>query len=441
MRKLTIKSLLTTAILLIIILTITYFSIYNPLYRTLEETLLDNFIYIAETNKISYEYIIKSRLESARSISSRTMIKNKILEYKEGLINFEELKKYTKPKYNEGIEAVNNVLYSARIVDGKKIATYGTKVKNINNIKYVDELTYDILLENEKIYLLVYSPIKEKKLIGIDMIIFDLSNNLSKMELDDISVNIVKDYKMKKYQNKRTINPLISEYKESNNKIYLNVFYDIGKDMYLHINMPKDSLYYNFDKSTRLSSIRLVWIFIISFIILIFTIVLIVRDKIMELYKSNEKHKRESEYDSLTGAYTRLYLDKWIKNNKEKIEYAMVFIDVDNFKNINDSYGHQKGDEALKTIVLLIKNEIRSNDFIIRYGGDEFIILLESASKEIAKKTMERINQRLEMSDLLNFEICFSYGVGKLNNINEFNDVLKEIDLKMYKMKECDVKK
>lgn len=89
MKNLTLKSLFTTFIFLLIILIFSYFLIFNPLYKALEETLLENFVYISETNKVSFEHILERGLENANSISSRTMIKNKIIEYKDGIINLE----------------------------------------------------------------------------------------------------------------------------------------------------------------------------------------------------------------------------------------------------------------------------------------------------------------------------------------------------------------
>lgn len=436
MKKLTIKSLLTSAAFLLIILIFVYFLIYNPLYNTLEETLLENFSYLGQTNKVSFDHIVERGLENAKSISSRTMIKNKILEYRNGKVNLEELKTYTQPKYEDGITALENVIYSARVVDKEIIGTSGQTTINITSIDYVDELSYEILFENQQTYLLVHSPIEEDTTIGMDIIVFDLTNILENMELGDLLVDIIKEDDIIKYQDKFTVNPLISEHKSSDDIIYLNLFYEINDDVFLHISTPKDTFYYKFNCITNLSAFSLILVFIISFVFINFIIISFTKDRITFLDESNEKHKRHSYYDTLTGAYTRLYLDEWLKNTN-KLNYSLVFIDIDDFKDINDEYGHQKGDEVLIEIVSIINNEIRDNDFIVRYGGDEFIVLLDCACKDIAKNIINRIDTTLKTSSLSELKVSFSYGIEELKNTNEFFDVLKKIDLEMYEMKKA----
>lgn len=436
MKKIITKSITTTLVFLLVVLIFLYSLIYSPLYKTLEETLLENFVNVTETIRISFEYIVDKEVENASSISSRTMIKNKIIEYKNGKVDLEELKSYTQPKYSEGIEALKSVVYSKRIVNNEIIASSGQKPVNINIIDDIDELSYEVFEKNDRIYLLAYSPIKSETVLGKDVILFDLSDHLHKMELCDMSINIIKGDKINKYQDKATINPFVYEHKASDDLIYLNVFYKLVDDMYLHINIDKDDFYYEFNNSTRKSLINLTLLFIFSFISINIMIILFASKKITSLDKSKEKYKHDSYYDTLTGAYSRLYLEQWLKDHKDsKLEYAVAFIDFDKFKSINDKYGHKKGDEVLKEIVSTIKNEIRDNDFVVRFGGDEFIILFKNASKDIAIKILDRINENIRLSILLEFKVSFSYGVGELKEINEFYDILEKIDIKMYEMK------
>lgn len=84
--------------------------------------------------------------------------------------------------------------------------------------------------------------------------------------------------------------------------------------------------------------------------------------------------------DSLTKAYTRTYLEDF-KDNLEKAD-AIALLDVDDFKNINDTYGHQVGDIALKEISSVIMNTIGSNNVLIRYGGDEFLAIFQEIEEE-----------------------------------------------------------
>ena len=104
-----------------------------------------------------------------------------------------------------------------------------------------------------------------------------------------------------------------------------------------------------------------------------------------------EKAKVDSVTDGLTGIYNRKAFDRYIrelisKNNLTKTSFAILMIDIDNFKTVNDSYGHQTGDRALLALAHKCRSLIRHEDFIARYGGEEFVILLPNASLRNAVK-------------------------------------------------------
>lgn len=436
MKKLIIKSVLTTSIFLLIILMFVYNFIFNPLYQTLEETLLENFVNITETSRGSFEYIIERGIENSKGISSRTMIKNKIIDYKSGLIDLDELKNYTQAKFVEGIEVLDNVAYSCRVVDKAIIASSGEKIGDISTEKHIKEVSYEIFKENGRTYLSVYSPIRPTNMIGMDIVIFDLSGYLSEMEIKDISIDIIEKSEVEKYQDKNTRNPLVSEYKDSDGNSHISAFYEINNNKLLHISIPKDIYYYKFNSTIKTSAINLIIVFIFSFFSINIIIAAFANRKIISLDKNYRKHRRNSYHDTLTGAYSRTYLEKWLKDNsKELLNYVVIFTDMNNFKEINDKYGHKVGDEVLKKVILTIENEIRNKDFIVRFGGDEFIIILNNILKEDAKKVIERINKNLEQLSVVDLKVSLSYGVGKLKNTDEFYDLLDILDREMYEMK------
>jgi len=109
--------------------------------------------------------------------------------------------------------------------------------------------------------------------------------------------------------------------------------------------------------------------------------------------------QRMMQIDTLTGAWTRgsfeHFLEKrYLKDNREN-RFGIIYIDMDDFKQINDSYGHQEGDIALKSVVALIKEVIAANDIITRVGGDEFIVLTENASISSIDVLVEKIKEKL----------------------------------------------
>jgi len=103
-----------------------------------------------------------------------------------------------------------------------------------------------------------------------------------------------------------------------------------------------------------------------------------------------------SLYDSLTGLPVRRYFNQRFQEELYRVErstepLSIAMIDVDFFKSINDSYGHQIGDQALKKIGVVINKRLRKIDFPARFGGDEILILLPQSKAEDAAKIMERL--------------------------------------------------
>jgi len=128
-------------------------------------------------------------------------------------------------------------------------------------------------------------------------------------------------------------------------------------------------------------------------------------DKINSLQQELNKVYQELNIDALTKAYSRKVLnkdlEKFIKigQNKE-LDLALVAIDLDYFKEINDTYGHLVGDFVLIKVVQMIKNIIREEDKIYRFGGDEFIIIFNRINKNVIRKITEKIRKKIESTKL-----------------------------------------
>ncbi len=112
-----------------------------------------------------------------------------------------------------------------------------------------------------------------------------------------------------------------------------------------------------------------------------------------------------SRLDSLTEVYNRRMFDLILKSEisrskRHKKNFSLVFIDVDNFKQINDQFGHPKGDEVLKRLVLAMKQVVRESDFLFRYGGDEFVLLLPETGKEGVQIFTGRLKEKLQSIEI-----------------------------------------
>jgi len=145
--------------------------------------------------------------------------------------------------------------------------------------------------------------------------------------------------------------------------------------------------------------------------------------------------------DSVTGLHNRNY---WELINNGSIYYplstkdfALIIIDIDNLKEINDNFGHLAGDEVIKIVGQSIKRNIRKEDLGVRYGGDEFLILLFNQDKRAAKKVIERIRKEInELTASQRMSIQISAGVAYYNSLRNVGDIIKMADRDLYREKQ-----
>jgi diguanylate cyclase (GGDEF)-like protein len=121
-----------------------------------------------------------------------------------------------------------------------------------------------------------------------------------------------------------------------------------------------------------------------------------------------EALKEKNLTDSLTGLYNRKYLDEIVEKQlaldvKNGSIYAIMFLDIDYFKMVNDTYGHDIGDDILRKLAITMKKSIGANETLVRYGGEEFLILMKNATQESTKKLADKINADFS-------KIIFNYG-------------------------------
>lgn len=130
-----------------------------------------------------------------------------------------------------------------------------------------------------------------------------------------------------------------------------------------------------------------------------------VKKRTAELAKANEELHQLARQDVLTGIANRLAANEHLHNqfslmkNTQK-PYAVMLLDIDNFKKVNDFYGHPTGDQVLKQIAKIIKSNIRENDFVARFGGEEFLVILQETELENALHTAERIRHAIHAAKI-----------------------------------------
>lgn len=148
--------------------------------------------------------------------------------------------------------------------------------------------------------------------------------------------------------------------------------------------------------------------------------------------------------DYLTGVNNRQYFQGYLKakiqTSSEKKTFGAIMIDIDRFKKINDQFGHLTGDEALKDAVQIFKDSLSRDDFIARYGGDEFLILVDVQSRKMLEDTVRRLQEKTQQfndQDLKPYKLGFSLGYDLYDVKVKMkpDDFLNHLDQLMYEDK------
>lgn len=164
----------------------------------------------------------------------------------------------------------------------------------------------------------------------------------------------------------------------------------------------------------------------------------------IEMMEYVDAYKKLSNIDYLTQLYNRRFFfelgNKIFENAKrQNFTITTALIDIDNFKSVNDTFGHEMGDRALKHVAKLLLKNLRTADIIARYGGEEFSILAINLDKKKAQKVFERIRQRIE-SDTLKHEdkeVFLTALVGVTTKIaNSLEETVKKADELLYLAKQ-----
>ncbi len=157
-----------------------------------------------------------------------------------------------------------------------------------------------------------------------------------------------------------------------------------------------------------------------------------------ENHRTREQLTYEATHDALTGLFNRSAFEMFM-DNVDAEHIAVMLIDVDEFKTINDTYGHDVGDKVLRYVAKILKQSFRSVDVICRFGGDEFVVILtraDSSMKEMVINKIAHINELLQSKDSGLPRTSVSVGVAFADRKNPQNNIMKDADMALYRVKE-----
>ena len=138
--------------------------------------------------------------------------------------------------------------------------------------------------------------------------------------------------------------------------------------------------------------------------------------------------------DSLTGAYSRRYFEKFLADSEQMGGVAMI--DVDHFKEVNDRFGHLVGDKALQAVATAVQSSLRQSDILIRYGGDEFLLLMPKILPKDMKNVMDRVWKAVSEAKVESLpELQLSASIGSVCDVRPLTEAIRQADAQMYKNK------
>jgi len=220
------------------------------------------------------------------------------------------------------------------------------------------------------------------------------------------------------------------EVKKNNERYLIHTKYIKDLNLYLMVEV-KLSTYTNNLKTILLFNL-LSALAIVVFIVIV-------------LYRIIQQHSKKLEtlafYDPLTQIYNRRYFETSLLgqiaiSKRYKSNLSVIFIDIDNFKYINDSKGHDIGDEILIIIAKIFKENIREIDMVARWGGEEFIILLPYSDIKEATQVAHKLKNRLEnytkIKTILSYALKASFGVTQYKEGDDLDTIIKRADDAMY---------
>ena len=156
----------------------------------------------------------------------------------------------------------------------------------------------------------------------------------------------------------------------------------------------------------------------------------------------HDKLQNMAMHDQLTGLYNRYFLladanHKVSKSKRHNYELSVLMMDIDHFKAINDTHGHAVGDDVLKAVADSLSSEKRKEDVLARFGGEEFVLLLDHCNVIEAEIKAEKLRAAIQALQPENLDITVSIGVAQLNSKEtSFSEPLKRADEALYQAKD-----
>lgn len=428
---------LIISIALILSTVITYLIVYLPRDEALENTALENFVHISRATEQSFLQSIQYSLDSVRNLSGIDRLRELIWSYNEGRISDTVLRTNTQNIFTESVKAIPYLTGAFRFAYNMQIGAFGTaKLDKLTPENSVDELIFE--LNHELLELIVYSPISySDMIIGYDVVFFDLSKLFAQLGLGNYNYKLIPLYGNnnvnKNFKTRKIDDTVLLEIDRS--IIYRNRIKH--SDIYFQATAEKNVLFASIRKISINSLISAIICNVTLLLLTNFTVIRLAQYRLSVTERSKELYKEYAYRDSLTGTFSRLYFDRWLRSRINKSGFiqediCVIMTDINKYKSINDKYGHVIGDKTLQHVADVIIDTIGEGNLVVRYGGDEFLIVLLNTCFSEADRIMAKINSQLSNINEFGFGLSISYGIEQISSYGELYNAIEKADEKMY---------
>ena len=423
-----------TRVLFLISLVLTFlwssFWVFQPLSKEIKKRQLVEFTLLAETKIHAFHELVDRHGQSIRTLSSRTMIKNALDRHLRGELSLTELKAFTKDKYLDGVQIIDHLVYANRITKGQLVAEYYTENyegKSTFSLTDIDELTFFFSTKNGRECLEIISPIYEDQvLLGHDVAGFCLNLGITGLNGNDVLPLSLKspENSLHPYEGYEQL------YQDGDHLFYVA---PLSEEKNIYVTGENELLFQDGETLIRQSLLRMIVGYTMILILFYLLLLHLSKKQLLGLTKDRDQFKEKAHRDLLTGAYTRQFLQEFLDAHPYEEGYLILF-DLDDFKAINDTHGHPKGDEVITVFASAVLKSIRAQDLLIRYGGDEFLLILrDTGTLHSVDPLLKRIDKHL--ATYKDLPIVYSHGQAEISSMETFSTALKEADEKLYEEK------
>ncbi|TNF65568.1 MAG: GGDEF domain-containing protein [Gammaproteobacteria bacterium] len=488
------KLILRYSILAIVLVSVIVacISIY-PLYSKLRQTEQQGLIFARDTSVLIVNEYLSRIKDIARQVSSRTKAKQLLEDYQKGKITKADMQKYLNTILEAALKGSRQLVGITRIdLKNEVMASVGQPITSDfkYDLKENRLYLYGPFVRDNHYYVLLSSPIfnQNNQPIGIDLTLFDIDSlqeniyqeihhklgeiviaRIDNNQLIDVFFPIKtpwvnsdsSDNKLQSLLGRALQTKAVGvELKDINNQ---NVFI-----AYAPLHQAKWAVGVIIKQSTLFASIQVILWVIISIIIIIVILFVLglslclrplsgriimntnelkqqIQKSQKELEEANKKLNHLVIIDPLTQVLNRRGFKEAFKNElslakRHGLSLAVLYIDLDNFKPINDQYGHKAGDILLQTFTNRIKENIRCEDKVARLGGDEFVVLAPHATKNDAISIIEKLYKAVISMPIkyeqqaIEYSASFGYSVYPADG-EDVDQLLKVADQRMYQAK------